>query len=154
MLLAQLNIAKMMAPITSPVMQDFVARLDEANREAETASGFVWRLSATDTSGTTDLIFDDETLLVNMSVWRDSESLYEFVYRNDRHRDALRRRRQWFEALREPMVVCWWVPSTAMPTVRDAQERLTILREQGPSAQAFPFRRVIEPQYRPSGGTL
>ena len=40
--LAQLNIARMLAPIESPQLSDFVANLDRINALAEAADGFVW----------------------------------------------------------------------------------------------------------------
>jgi len=42
--IAQVNIARMVAPLDSPVMYDFVANLDRINAVADVASGFVWRL--------------------------------------------------------------------------------------------------------------
>ena len=42
--LAQLNVARLVAPIDSPELADFVARLDEINALAEASPGFVWRL--------------------------------------------------------------------------------------------------------------
>ena len=148
-LLAQLNVGRILAPIDSPVMAQFVARIADVNRQAETAPGFVWRLQDDEGEGALDQrIFNDDTLLVNMSVWRDAASLFDFVYRNLQHREALQQRRQWFSAVAEPMVVCWWTPDTHMPTIRDAEERLTHVRENGPSARAFPFRRVIPDEYQ------
>ena len=45
--LAQLNIARLMAPLDSPQVADFVAALDPVNALADSAPGFVWRLSRT-----------------------------------------------------------------------------------------------------------
>jgi len=150
-LLAQLNIARMLAPITSPAMADFVARIEEVNARSDVAPGFVWRLRSDSGYGAVDQrIFDDDTLLVNMSVWTDSQSLFDFVYRDESHRQTFARRREWFAVVSEPMVVCWWVAETRMPTVADAQRRLETLRERGPSVEAFPFRRVIAPEFRPT----
>jgi Domain of unknown function (DUF3291) len=42
--LAQLNVARMNAPLTDPVMADFVANLEPINALAERSPGFVWRL--------------------------------------------------------------------------------------------------------------
>jgi hypothetical protein len=42
--LAQVNIARMLAPIDSPVMAAFVAQLDAINALADGHPGFVWRL--------------------------------------------------------------------------------------------------------------
>ena len=58
--LAQINIAKMLAPIDSPVMADFVANLDSINALAETSEGFVWRLKDESNNATAIKIFDDD----------------------------------------------------------------------------------------------
>ena len=42
--LAQINIARMLAPIDHAVMADFVAQLLPINALAEQSPGFVWRL--------------------------------------------------------------------------------------------------------------
>ena len=44
--LAQINVARLKAPIDSPLLAGFVARLDEINALADTAEGFVWRLQS------------------------------------------------------------------------------------------------------------
>ena len=148
--LAQLNIAKMRAPMTSATMSGFVARIAEVNARAEAAEGFVWRLKDLYGPGALDQrIFGDDALVVNLSVWTDSESLFDFVYRDARHRDALHRRREWFDEASEAMVVCWWVAPSQMPTVAEAQERLVMLREEGPSAHAFGLRRHLTPPFAP-----
>jgi hypothetical protein len=67
--LAQLNIAKMLAPIDSPIMADFVANLDTINALAEKSNGFVWRLKDDTNNATSIKIFDDDFLIVNASVW-------------------------------------------------------------------------------------
>ena len=41
--LAQLNIGRIVAPLDSPQLAGFVARLDEINALAEAAPGFIWR---------------------------------------------------------------------------------------------------------------
>ena len=47
--LAQCNVARLVAPLDSPRLADFVAALDPINARADAAPGFVWRFSeATD----------------------------------------------------------------------------------------------------------
>jgi hypothetical protein len=46
------------------------------------------------------------------------------------------------------MVVCWWVPATRMPSVLDAQERLILFREKGPSIDAFAFQKEIPAKFQ------
>jgi hypothetical protein len=50
--LTQVNIARMKAPLESPIMADFVARLDEINSLADRSPGFVWRLQTDEVNAT------------------------------------------------------------------------------------------------------
>ena len=77
--LAQLNIAVMKEPLESPRMADFVANLDRINALAESSHGFVWRLQTEEGDATALRPLGEDTL-VNVSVWRDVESLNTYVY--------------------------------------------------------------------------
>ncbi len=50
--LAQVNIARMKAPLESETMSGFVARLDEINALADRSAGFVWRLQTAEGNAT------------------------------------------------------------------------------------------------------
>jgi Domain of unknown function (DUF3291) len=141
--LAQLNIAVMKAPLESPEMSEFVANLERVNAIAESAEGYCWRLQTTDGDATTLRPLGDDTL-VNMSVWRDVESLHAFVYRSG-HLEIMRRRHEWFERMAAAYVVLWWVPRGHRPALSEAIERLEQLRAQGPSPAAFNFRQAFAP---------
>ena len=141
--LAQLNIARMLAPLDDPQMADFVAGLDPVNAAADSAPGFVWRLQTEDGNATA-IRMDDESLIVNASVWSSVEALIAFVY-SDAHRAVLRRRREWFERLAEATTVLWWVPAGHRPDVVEAQQRLDHLRTHGPTATAFTLRQAFAP---------
>ena len=78
--LAQLNIAKMLADIDDPLMKDFVDNLDIVNGLADSSPGFVWRLETEDGDATALRVFEDDMLIVNMSVWESVETLKFFVY--------------------------------------------------------------------------
>ena len=142
--LAQCNIAKLRAPLDSPLLADFVAALDPINRLADHARGFVWRLQTEDGDATAIRAFDDETLLVNMSVWKSLDDLASFTYSSE-HRSVMRRRREWFSRLAEAYLVLWWVPAGTVPTVTEAKRRLEVLRSQGPTPDAFTFRSPFPP---------
>jgi hypothetical protein len=135
--LAQLNIAALKAPLDSPELKDFVDNLDRINALADGSPGFVWRLKG-DGNDATSLRPLGEEIIVNMSVWRDIAALRDFVYRSG-HVEIMRRRREWFTRMADAYMVLWWVPAGHEPTVAEAAERLTQLREQGPTAQAFTF---------------
>ncbi|MFB7219447.1 DUF3291 domain-containing protein [Streptomyces sp. NPDC056227] len=137
--LAQVNIARLTFPLDSPELKDFVDALDPVNAVADQASGFIWRLQS-ETGNATDVpVFGDSWLIVNMSVWRDTDALTAFMYQGQ-HRELLARRREWFERVEEAMTALWWVPAGERPTVQDAEERLRILREHGPTDRAFTLR--------------
>ena len=139
--LAQLNIALMKEPLESPRMADFVANLDRINALAESSPGFVWRMQ-TEGGNATALRPLGDDILVNISVWRDVESLNRYVYRSA-HAEIMRRRKEWFERMREAWVVLWWIPKGHRPTVAEAAARLELLRAKGPTEEAFTFKRAF-----------
>src|SRR6478735_1773538 len=130
--LAQVNIMRLRAALDSPELAAFVAALDPVNAIAEGAPGFVWRLKAADGNSTSIRVFDDDSLLVNMSTWRSLEALNDYVYRSA-HKDIMRRRREFALPIVEAYVALWWVPRGHQPTVAEAEERLRHLRAHGPT---------------------
>lgn len=141
--LAQLNIAVMKEPLESPRMADFVASLERINALAERSPGFVWRLQ-TDEGDATALRPLGEDTLVNVSVWKDVAALNKYVYQSA-HVEIMRRRKEWFERMREAYVVLWWVSRGHRPTVAEAIAKLELLRAKGPTHDAFTFRRAFRP---------
>jgi heme-degrading monooxygenase HmoA len=137
--LAQVNIALLRAPIDSPQLAEFVARLDAVNAVADGAPGFVWRLQTEDGDATSIRAFDDDRILVNMSVWESVEALAAFVYRS-RHVEVMRRRREWFEPFDRSFLAMWWIPAWTIPTLDEARGRLELLDRDGPAAEAFTFK--------------
>jgi hypothetical protein len=142
--LAQVNIARMRAPLDDPVMAGFVARLDEINALADGSPGFVWRLQTEAGNATYLRPYDDERIIINMSVWETIEHLSAYVYQS-RHSEVLRRRREWFEKLDTPVVALWWVPAGRIPSIDEAKKRIAHLQEHGPTPFAFSFRSPFPP---------
>jgi hypothetical protein len=146
--LAQVNIGRILAPMDSPELADFVALLDPVNAVADRSPGFVWRLQTEDGNATAMRVFDDDWLIVNMSTWQSPDALLEYVY-GPMHKMVLRRRREWFARVAEAMTALWWVPAGHRPTVREAEERLVLLRANGPTPEAFTLRDTFPPPDRP-----
>lgn len=138
--LAQLNIARFLQPAESPVNADFVNNLDRVNALAESSTGFIWRLVGDGNDGLDVNPFDDPKVVVNMSVWQSMEALSAFVYRNKEHRAIMRRRAEWFDEI-EVYLALWWVPQSHRPTLSEAKEKLTLLRQRGPTQDAFTFKQ-------------
>ncbi|HZR44868.1 MAG TPA: DUF3291 domain-containing protein [Ktedonobacteraceae bacterium] len=141
--LAEVNIARMLAPLDTPLMTEFVAQLDAINALADASPGFVWRLQTSDGNATALRPYEDDLILVNLSVWADLPALSTFVYKS-RHRQVLQQRSQWFERLNEFYMALWWVPSGHLPTVEEAKERLDYLRTHSESPYAFSFKKPFE----------
>ena len=138
--LAQLNIAKMLAPIDSPVMVDFVANLDPINALAESSAGFIWRLKDDSNNATSIKIYNDDFLIINMSVWADTSALQQYVY-SPGHMEVFKRRKEWFEKMTDRHMALWYVPENKFPTVAEAIERLDYLRKHGETPFAFTFKK-------------
>ena len=138
--LAHLNVARMRAPLDSPVMAGFVAQLDAMNAIADAAPGFVWRMLEEDPDDPA-LIALGPLMLVNLSVWRDAPSLRNYVYRSA-HAGVLKERGRWFLPQERATTVLWWVAEDHIPTLDEATARLAALRATGASAHAFDFGQL------------
>lgn len=145
MQLAQLNIAHMLAPIDSPQLKDFVDNLDFINGLAEQAPGFIWRLVTEEGSDATELEHPfGNDVIVNMSVWEDKDSLFNYVYKSQ-HKDIMARRKEWFHLPVEAHTVLWWIPTSTVPTVAEAHAKLEHLKQHGPTEHAFTFKSPFPP---------
>jgi heme-degrading monooxygenase HmoA len=138
--LAQINIAKAVAGLDSPVMAGFLSRLNEINALADRAKGFVWRLQTESGDAMSIHVFDDPNTYINLSVWETPEDLKNFVYRSA-HVELIRDREVWFSRLSEQHQAAWWVPAGHRPSPEEGRDRLLKLRAQGPSAEAFTLAR-------------
>lgn len=142
--LAELNVARALAPLDTPLLADFVARLDEVNQLAEQSPGFIWRLKG-DSGNATDVRVDEDPLfLVNLSVWASVEALFDFVYRSA-HAPVMAGRRRWFEKPTQAHQVLWWVPAGQLPATSEALARLELLRRSGATSEAFTFKQRFPP---------
>jgi hypothetical protein len=142
--LAQINVGRLLAPIDAPETAAFAEALDPVNALADASPGFVWRLQTDAGNATAVRAFEDDTILVNMSVWESPDALNDFVYRSQ-HTPFLQRRREWFEKPAEAIAALWWVRAGEIPTVAEGVARLEHLRAHGPTAVAFTFHQVFPP---------
>lgn len=151
--LAQFNIGRIRAPLDTPTMAGFVARLEEINAIADQAPGFAWRLQTEDGDATAIRPYDDDRILINLSVWTGLTALHDFVYRSA-HAEVLRERRAWFDKLEQAFLVLWWVPAGHHPSVDEAKERLEYLREHGETPYAFSYRHPFPAPDAPPDASL
>ncbi|HEV2706608.1 MAG TPA: DUF3291 domain-containing protein [Pyrinomonadaceae bacterium] len=142
--LAQLNVARLRAPLDSPLVAGFVSQLDAINAAAERAAGFVWRMKSDD-AGASRLPVADPRIVVNISVWQTLEDLRAYVYQGE-HLRPLRERAEWFEKWDDgPSLVLWWIARDTLPRVSQAFARLKYLRLHGATPRAFTFKEHFPP---------
>jgi Domain of unknown function (DUF3291) len=140
--LAQINIARRQAPLADPLMAGFVAELDTINALADNSPGFIWRLQTSEGNATDLRPYEDDLILVNLSLWASLADLSTFVYKSQ-HRQVLQQRRQWFRRFDGPYVALWWVPAGHIPGVEEAKERLAYLSVHSETIYAFSFKKTF-----------
>jgi hypothetical protein len=150
--LAQVNVSRLLAPLDSPRLTEFVAALDEVNAAGERAPGFLWRLQTEDGNATAVRAFEWDVrgshgVIVNLTVWTSVDALAEFVFAG-RHLELMRRRREWFAKVVEATTALWWVPSGHRPSTDEAEAAVRHLRVHGATPTAFTFHRPFPPPDR------
>ena len=143
--LAQINISRMIGVnINDPIMKEFVDNLDKVNNLAEHSEGFVWRLKDENNDATSFNPYNDEQVIINISVWESIASLETFVFKT-LHTDFLKRRKEWFQKFGKVSTAMWWISEGDFPSVENAVELLDYLQKNGPSQKVFNFRNKYAP---------
>jgi hypothetical protein len=140
--IAQINIGRILAPIDDPIMTEFVAQLPPINALADQSPGFVWRLQSESGDATSIKVYDDDFIIVNLTVWESVDVLREYVYKSA-HKGVLRDRKRWFEKFDGPYYALWWVLAGHNPSTEEGKARLDHLREHGDTAYAFSFKHIF-----------
>jgi len=83
-----------------------------------------------------------DNIIVNMSTWRDSESLKKFVYKTV-HVRFLKRREEWFKEMKTYSVL-WWIPAGTTPTLEEAHTKLLLLDKNGATKDAFSMNQIFQ----------
>ncbi|WP_306211991.1 DUF3291 domain-containing protein [Actinoplanes sp. RD1] len=140
--LAQLNTARLRAPLDDPAMAGFVEGLALMNALADRSPGFVWRLAGEEAEhGAVFGVPGLPDVILTFSVWESVEHLRAYVYQSA-HLDYLRQRREWFVPHEHhESTVLWWTPAGRIPSLAEGLARLERLRVEGATAEAFTFRR-------------
>ena len=144
--LAELNVGRLLAPTDDPRVAEFMGALDRVNGMGKRMPGFVWMMEGSGepgTGNTENFIGDDPQFVANLTVWEDAASLEKFVF-GTVHRQFYERRQEWFEVMGERHLVMWWIPEGHRPTLAEGLERLALLREHGPGADAFGWEQLEE----------
>ena len=130
--LAQLNVARLRAPMDDPSIDDFRNNLTRLNGLAERSPGYVWRLQDESGDATSIKPFGDELEIMILTVWapswpwrglhvslRASWSSFVVGASTSRHQ--------------RPFLCLLWIPEGTIPTVDNAIARLAHCGPDGPS---------------------
>jgi hypothetical protein len=142
--LAEFNIACIRHPLDDPRMAEFVDNVDRVNGLAEKIEGFVWRLQDESGHAMNMRVYDDPTILPNLTLWETPQALERFVWQT-LHGRFYRRREDWFTPIDTPLVM-WWVPAGERPTMAEGVARRDHLIAQGPSDYAFGWESLHDAQ--------
>ncbi|WP_136480967.1 DUF3291 domain-containing protein [Cognatitamlana onchidii] len=142
--LAQVNIAKRKASLDDPIMVDFVNNVNKINGIADQSDGFIWRMKDEDKDLGIE-IFHDDSIIINISVWKDLGSLFNYTYKSG-HIDVFKRKKEWFINTKKAHMAFWYVPAGYRPNFQDAKNRLDYLDEHGESPYAFSFKSKFSPE--------
>jgi len=138
--LAEINIARMKGiTIDDPIMKEFADNLDAINQLAESSEGFVWRLKDEENNATSFNPYDDEQVIINISVWESVEALKQYVFKTH-HADFMKRRKEWFQKFGKAYFAMWWVKAGTVPTLEEAVAKLDDLQKNGASEAVFNFK--------------
>ncbi len=133
--LAQFNVARIAYPLDDLRMAEFVDNVERVNRLAEQIDGFVWRLQDDSGHAMNMRVYDDPTILPNLTLWRNEEALERFVWQT-LHGRFYRRRETWFTPMETPLVM-WWVAAGERPDMAEGVRRRDHLIAHGPGDYAF-----------------
>jgi hypothetical protein len=138
--LAQFNIARIRYPLDDPRMREFVENVDRINGLADKIEGFVWRLQDESGHAMNIGVYDDPTILPNLTVWESVEALERFVWQT-LHQRFFTRRKKWFAPI-ETTLVLWRIPAGHRPDMAEGVARLDHLIVHGPSDHAFGWQQL------------
>ena len=145
--IAEINVARMKGiNINDPIMKEFVDNLDKVNALAESSEGFVWRLKDESNNATNLNPYNDEQVIINISVWQSIETLENFIYKTF-HTEFLKRRKEWFQSYGKAYTAMWWIPKGQFPSIQEAIENLDYYQKNGPSELVFDFRNKYLPPH-------
>jgi len=140
--LAQFNIARIRYPLDDPRMREFVDNVARVNGLADKIPGFIWRLQDETGTAMNMRVYDDPTLLPNLTVWENVTALERFVWQT-LHQRFYARREEWFAPIKTTLVL-WWIPAGHRPDMTEGVARLDHLIAYGPSDFAFGWRDIAD----------
>ena len=142
MYLAQFNITRIKHSLDDPRMKDFIDGIDFIHSIAD-RMGLIYRVKGDNGNATGIKVLDDPSIIPNLTVWPDIDTLKKFVY-NTIHKRYMNRRDEWFLPETEIQNVFWWIPKDHRPEMSEGEERYKHMMANGPSDYAFDWKYLDE----------
>jgi Domain of unknown function (DUF3291) len=148
--LAQMNYARLVAPMDDDRMKEFALAMDPINQLARSTPGYLWSFDndhhdphshhhdhqhdhpmeendddddkSRMARSTVDLLRDDPLIQPQLSLWKDMNSLRHFVFKSG-HAMYYKRKKEWFHPPTPDMIpysVCWWHEMKMINTTTNA----------------------------------
>lgn len=136
---------KLTQPYDHPANRDFEALAEQIMETVSHAPGYVRFVDFPEKMPWPNYV-DEETdyPALTLSVWTDIGALFNYSYRDDLHRRALKQRRDWFPRANHPIYVLWYVEDPDKVTYEQAVERMNFLCDHGPGPYAFDFQHLYD----------
>ena len=137
--LAQVNVARLLAPTDDPIVAEFMNNLDRINGLGKRMPGFVWIMEGSGEPGqgnTENCIDGDPQFVANLTLWASPAHLRTFVF-DTLHAKFMARRSEWFEEHVKMHFAMWWIEKGARPNMDDALAKLKHRETHGDSDEAF-----------------
>ena len=121
-------------------MSGFFDNLDRINEVAEKSKGFIWRMKDESGNATSINAFDDDMMIINMSVWETKDLLFDFVYKS-MHLEIFKQKNDWFHNMKSMHYSLWFVDEGHIPDLAEAKERLEYLEKHKETPYSFSFKK-------------
>jgi len=123
--LAQINIARLVAPLDDPRIAEFVALLDPSTRSLMKLR--VLSAAQSESGSATDIAYTTTRSSSSNVVWSPSSRCATYAYKSD-HAKVFPRPAKWFEKAGEASYCLWWVPLGHIPTVAEVASGWSTIR--------------------------
>jgi len=148
--LAQCNISRLKESLDHISMKEFADFLEPVNLLADSSEGFIWRLKGEYGQASSNLqpVFEDEKMIINITVWKDVQSLKKFTF-NTVHQYFLKNRDKWMSKVEQIQFAMWWVPAHHTPGVEEAKQKLRLIEDIGSTPDAFTWKQQFDVEGMP-----
>lgn len=152
--LAFMTLGILHEPVGHPKVQGFVDRVPAVYDAADSSDGFIgrsernvetWRHSWGPVLSPKCVNWSDDSpqMVSTLSFWKDLESVAAFAYQGA-HGEAMKHRKDWFQEMKFPTYLAWWMNADDSLNWAQACERMDHLHENGPTPFAFNFSSAFD----------